>query len=109
MQGSELRGMGSSTGRARGPVRIVSALTDAGRLRPGDVLVTVATLPPWTPLFAVASAVVTETSGVLSYTAITAREYKLPAVLAVPGATRLLKDGQLVEIDGAAGMVTVVG
>ena len=73
------------------------------------LLVTVATLPPWTPMFAVACAVVTETGGVLSHTAITAREYGLPAVLAVAGATRLLKDGQLVEVDGTAGTVTVVG
>ncbi|MCI0778311.1 MAG: pyruvate, phosphate dikinase, partial [Chloroflexi bacterium] len=62
-----------------------------------------------TPLFAIASAIVTETGGILSHTAITAREYKLPAVLAVPGATRLLKDGQLVEVDGTAGTVRVVG
>ncbi len=109
MRGNELRGNGSSEGVARGAVRIVPALTDAGRLRPGDVLVTVATLPPWTPLFAVASAVVTETGGILSHTAITAREYKLPAVLAVAGATRLLKDGQLVEVDGTAGTVRIVG
>ena len=109
MRGNELRGNGSSEGVARGPVRIVPELSDAGRLRPGDVLVTVATLPPWTPLFAIASAVVTETGGILSHTAITAREYKLPAVLAVPGATRLLKDGQLVEVDGTAGTVRVVG
>ena len=108
-QNNELRGNGSSAGVARGPVRIVPSLDDAHRLRPGDVLVTVATLPPWTPLFAIASAVITETGGILSHTAITAREYKLPAVLAVAGATRLLKDGQLVEVDGAAGTVTVVG
>jgi len=104
-----LAGNGASAGVARGPVRIVPTLDGAGRLRPGDVLVTVATLPPWTPLFAVASAVVTETGGILSHTAITAREYKLPAVLAVPNATRALKDGQLVEVDGTAGTVTVVG
>ncbi len=109
LQGNELRGNGSSAGVARGPVRVVPTLEDAGRLRPGDVLVTAATLPPWTPLFAIASAVVTETGGVLSHTAITAREYGLPAVLAVASATRLLKDGQLVEVDGAAGTVTVVG
>ena len=109
MRGNELRGDGSSEGVARGPVRIVPELSDVGRLRPGDVLVTVATLPPWTPLFAVASAVVTETGGILSHTAITAREYKLPAVLAVPGATRLLRDGQLVEVDGTAGTVKIVG
>ena len=109
MRDSELRGNGSSSGFARGPVRIVPSLDDSHRLRPGDVLVTVATLPPWTPLFAIASAVVTETGGILSHTAITAREYKLPAVLAVAGATRLLKDGQLVEVDGAAGTVKVVG
>jgi pyruvate,water dikinase len=105
----ELRGLAASAGVARGPARIVPTLADSHRLRPGDILVTSVTQPPWTPLFAFARAVVTEVGGVLGHTAIVAREYGIPAVLAVPDAMRRLPDGALIEVDGAAGVVRVVG
>jgi pyruvate,water dikinase len=104
----ELKGHAASAGTARGPARVLGSLDEAGRLRRGDVLVTRTTMPPWTPLFAVASAVVTETGGVLSHAALTAREYGLPAVLSVPNATRLIGDGQLVEVDGSKGIVRIL-
>ncbi len=105
----ELRGTGASAGVARGPARIVLALTEADRLRPGDVLVTRVTQPAWTPLFSIARAVVTEVGGLLTHTAIAAREYGIPAVVALPDATRRLRDGQLVEVDGSSGVVRVIG
>ena len=104
----ELRGMAASAGSARGPVRVLTSLSDSGRLRPGDVLVVPVTSPAWTPLFAIASAIVTEVGGVLGHTAVVAREYGLPAVVNVRHATRLLQDGQLVEVDGSAGVVRVI-
>ncbi len=61
-----------------------------------------------TPLFAVASAIVVETGGILSHAAITAREYGLPAVLGVKDATRLIKDGQIIEVDGTSGTVRLL-
>jgi pyruvate,water dikinase len=73
------------------------------------VLVVPVTSPAWTPLFAIASAIVTEVGGVLGHTAVVAREYALPAVVNVRHATRLLRDGQLVEVDGSAGVVRVLG
>jgi pyruvate,water dikinase len=108
-QTDELRGSGASAGVARGPARILRGLHEADRLRPGDILVTQVTQPAWTPLFAVARAVVTEVGGVLSHTAVAAREYGIPAVVAVPNAPRLLRDGALIEVDGSAGVVRVVG
>jgi phosphohistidine swiveling domain-containing protein len=104
----ELRGTGASAGVTRGPARILTSLGEAERLRPGDVLVTSVTQPAWTPLFAVARAVVTEVGGMLSHTAVASREFGIPAVVAVPGATRLLRDGQLIEVDGSAGIVRVI-
>ncbi|MGB2694576.1 MAG: PEP-utilizing enzyme [Dehalococcoidia bacterium] len=106
---ADLRGTPASGGVARGPARIVATLAEADRLRPGDVLVTNSTLPAWTPLFAIASAVVTEVGGVLGHTAIVAREYGIPAVLNARDAMRRLPDGQLIEVDGSAGVVRVVG
>jgi phosphohistidine swiveling domain-containing protein len=104
----ELRGTGASAGIARGPVRVITSLAEADRLRPGDVLVTRVTQPAWTPLFSIARAVVTEVGGVLSHTAVAAREYGIPAVASLPDATRLLRDGQLVEVDGSSGVVRVI-
>ncbi len=72
------------------------------------MLVTPVTQPAWTPLFAIAIAIITEVGGMLSHTAVAAREYGLPAVVAVPGATRFLRDGQLLEVDGSAGVVRVL-
>ena len=84
------------------------ALAEAGKLKSGDVLVTETTTPPWTSLFATASAVVTDTGGVLSHCAVVAREYRIPAVVGTGEATKVLKDGQLLEVDGDAGVVRIV-
>mgnify|MGYP001441451381 FL=1 len=83
-------------------------LGEASRLKRGDVLVARTTLPPWTPLFALTSAIVVETGGILSHAAVTAREYGVPAVLGVTDATRLIRDGQLIEVDGAKGRVRIL-
>lgn len=104
----ELSGNGAAAGVARGPARVLMSLAEAGRLRPGDVLVARTTMPAWTPLFATACAVVTETGGVLSHAAVVAREYGIPAVLNVTEATRRVRDGQLVEVDGSRGKVRII-
>ena len=103
-----LRGTAGSPGTARGPARVVRSLAEAGRLRPGDVLVAETTAPPWTPLFATAAAIVTDTGGVLSHCAVVAREYGLPAVVGTGAATATIQDGQLVEVDGDAGLVRLL-
>lgn len=103
-----LAGNAAAPGVACGPVRVIHTLAQAGRLQPGEVLVARATLPPWTPLFATAAAVVTEVGGILSHSAIMAREYGIPAVVGVSNATTLLADGQRVEVDGAAGVVRLL-
>jgi phosphohistidine swiveling domain-containing protein len=106
--GAVLHGAGCSHGRARGPARLVRRIEEAGRLRPGDVLVAHFTDPGWTTFFPRLGAVVTETGGLLSHAAVIARECGIPAVLAVPHATRAIPDGAVVEVDGAAGTVTLV-
>jgi pyruvate,water dikinase len=72
------------------------------------VLVVERTLPPWTPLFGIAAAVVTDFGGVLSHCAIVAREYRIPAVVGTSRATKTFQDGQLLEVDGDAGVVRVL-
>jgi pyruvate,water dikinase len=104
---AQLRGRPASRGVVTGPARIIERPEDASRVRNGDVLVCVMTTPAWTPMFAVAAGIVTETGGALSHPAITAREYGVPAVVAVHSATTRIRDGQMVTIDGGAGLVSL--
>ncbi|HEU5011581.1 MAG TPA: PEP/pyruvate-binding domain-containing protein [Roseiflexaceae bacterium] len=102
-----LKGVGTSGGRVTAPARVLFGPEDFGKLKPGDVLVAVTTTPAWTPLFALASAVVTDIGGPLSHSSIVAREYGIPAVMAARSATRAIQSGQRVTVDGAAGTVTL--
>ncbi len=103
-----LQGQAGSLGVVRGIAKVVSTLAEAGKLQPGDVLVAETTMPPWTPLFGIAAAVVTDTGGILSHCAVVAREYHIPAVVGTGRATKTFHDGQILEVDGTAGMVRIV-
>lgn len=106
--GQRLAGIGCSSGVASGRVAIVRDLTEAPKLKRGDVLVCPFTDPGWTPLLNLAAAVVTENGGLLSHAAVICREYGIPAVLNVQGATRILRDGQIVRVNGEEGYVDVL-
>lgn len=107
-EGQFLKGQAGSAGVARGTAKVIRSLAEAGKLQQGDVLVAEFTVPPWTPLFATASAVVTDTGGVLCHSAVVAREYRIPAVVGTGHATAIFHDGQLLEVDGNTGTVRVV-
>jgi phosphoenolpyruvate synthase/pyruvate phosphate dikinase len=77
-------------------------------VEPGDVLVTTATDPSWSPLFVPVAAVVTEVGGTMTHGAVVAREYGLPAVAGVAGATSRIPDGCRVRVDGTAGYVELL-
>jgi pyruvate,water dikinase len=104
----QLRGQAGSPGKARGPARVIRSLAEAHRLQPGDILVTTTTAPPWTPLFLTAAAVVTDAGGLLSHGAVVSREYRIPAVVGTRDATTRITDGQMLEVDGDRGLVTLV-
>ncbi|MFO7170726.1 MAG: PEP-utilizing enzyme, partial [Chloroflexota bacterium] len=87
---------------------VVRSLSEASKLARGDILVAETTAPPWTPLFATAAGIVTDTGGILSHCAVVAREYRIPAVVGVAGATKAIRDGMVIEIDGDAGIVRIV-
>ncbi len=106
-EGRVLRGRPASAGVATGPARILYGLHQAHEMRPGDILVAPATDPAWTVLFPLARALVTELGGVLSHGAILARELGIPAVVNVEGATRVIRSGQVVTVDGTQGLVTL--
>lgn len=105
----DIVGIPASGGRASGPARVVHSLADFDRVQPGDVLVAPMTAPAWTPLFDRVAAIVTDTGGVAAHASIVAREYGLPAVVGTADATRRLRDGEIVEVDGSAGVVRRLG
>ncbi|OGO34254.1 MAG: hypothetical protein A2W35_12030 [Chloroflexi bacterium RBG_16_57_11] len=100
-----LKGIAGSPGKVTGISRVIQGPDDFAKLKKGEILVAPITNPVWTPLFAVAGALITEVGGILSHGAIVAREYGIPAVMSVTGATRLLHDGQRITVDGNKGLV----
>lgn len=104
----EVRGNAGSPGIVRGRAQVVRSLAEADKLEPGDILIAETTAPPWTPLFATVAAVVTDTGGILSHSAVVAREYGIPAVVGASNATNAIADGQMVEVDGNQGVVRIL-
>ncbi len=78
---------------------------DFDAMHPGDIIVAGITTPAWTPLFARAAGIVTDIGGPLGHSSIVAREYGIPAVLGTGSATRRIQNGQIISIDGSAGIV----
>jgi pyruvate,water dikinase len=105
----QLQGLAGSPGVASGVCRVIQGPQDFGKLKKGEIMVAPLTNPVWTPLFAVAGGIVTEVGGILSHGAIVAREYGIPAVMSVAGATRLVPEGHTVTVDGNKGVVYVEG
>jgi pyruvate,water dikinase len=104
----EVRGTPGAPGTYRGVARITPTLEEVAHLGLGEIIVTPTTSPPWTPYFATAGAVVTETGGPISHCAIVAREYGIPAVVGAALATQQIRDGQVIEVDGDAGVVRLL-
>ncbi|AXH93132.1 rifamycin-inactivating phosphotransferase [Micromonospora aurantiaca] len=102
-----LAGLAVSAGVVEGRARVVADLAGAD-LEPGDILVTAHTDPSWTPLFVAVAGLVTEVGGLMTHGAVIAREYGLPAVVAVPDATRLIPDGGRIRVHGTDGYVELL-
>lgn len=104
--GAYLSGIAGSAGTAHGRARVVNDPLDApAALNREDILIVPYSDVGWTPLFSSIGGIVAETGGQLSHAAIVAREYDLPAVVGVKDATRLIREGQLLSIDGDRGRV----
>ncbi|BCL32951.1 PEP/pyruvate-binding domain-containing protein [Streptomyces aurantiacus] len=107
--GTRLEGLGSSPGRIVGRARIVEDLVwQADEFQPGEVLVTRYTDASWTPLFAIAGAVVTDIGSMLSHSSIVSREFNVPSVVNTKYATQRINTGDMVVVDGDTGVVEVV-
>ncbi|WP_312810911.1 phosphoenolpyruvate synthase [Sedimentibacter sp.] len=102
-----LIGVPVSSGVIEGRARIVLNLEDAD-IEEGDILVTAFTDPSWTPLFISIKGLITEVGGMMTHGAVVAREYGLPAVVSVENATKLIKDGQKIRVNGTKGYVEIL-
>jgi pyruvate,water dikinase len=100
-----LKGVAASPGSVTAPACVVHGPEDFAQMKTGDVLVAPITTPAWTPLFARASAIVTDVGGPLSHGSIVAREYGIPAVLGTGTATKRIRDGQVITVNGSNGKV----
>jgi pyruvate,water dikinase len=100
-------GLAVSSGIIEGRARVILSMEDAG-IEEGDILVTTFTDPSWTPLFVSIKGLVTEVGGLMTHGAVIAREYALPAVVGVENATKLIKDGQRIRVNGTEGYVEIL-
>ena len=102
-----LAGVAVSSGIIEGRARVILNIEDAN-IEEGDILVTTFTDPSWTPVFVSIKGLVTEVGGMMTHGAVVAREYGLPAVVSVENATKLIKDGQRIRVNGTEGYVEIV-
>jgi pyruvate,water dikinase len=105
--GADISGTPVSPGVVVGPVHVVLDPHTA-KLAHGDILVCPGTDPAWTPLFLAAGGLITEVGGLMTHGSVVAREYGIPAVVGVPGATTRLKTGQSIRLDGSTGRIVLL-
>ena len=100
-------GLAVSSGVIEGRARVILNMEDAA-IEDGDIWVTSFTDPSWTPLFVSIKGLVTEVGGLMTHGAVIAREYGLPAVIGVESATKLIKDGEQIRVNGTEGYVEIL-
>ncbi len=103
-----LQGIAVSPGTVTGKARVITQPNDGQHVEPGEILVAPVTNPAWTPYFLPAAGVVMDMGGILSHGAIIAREYGIPAVVNVGPASKIIRTGQTLRVDGDGGTVTIL-
>ena len=104
----EIKGTVGNRGIYRGRARVLRSVDEFHKFKSGDVLITEAATPIWTPLLHIAGAVVTDLGGKLCHAAIVSREMDIPCVVGTENATDNIPDGSHVEVDGSRGVVVIV-
>ncbi len=102
------KGVACSAGKVTAKAKVVRGLSEAHKLKKGEILVAPYSNPGWVPLFSLAGGIVMEEGGLISHGAIVAREYGIPAVLQIREATKVFRDGQILHVDGDRGVVELV-
>ncbi|MCL4748178.1 MAG: PEP-utilizing protein mobile subunit, partial [Burkholderiaceae bacterium] len=104
---NELKGFAGSPGKWTGRARVCKTVDEIRQLQDGEILVAPTTSPSWAPAFARIGACVTDVGGVMSHAAIVCREYGMPAVVGTGHATRIIKTGMMLQVDGSSGAVSI--
>jgi len=104
---TQLRGFAGSPGLVEGKARVCRTVDEVRELQEGEILVAPTTSPSWAPAFAKIKACVTDVGGVMSHAAIVCREYGMPAVVGTGHATKIIKSGMMLRVDGSTGAVTI--
>jgi pyruvate, water dikinase len=107
--GKAIHGYAASPGVVEGVARVLRSVNDIGQIQDGEILVCAVTAPSWAPVFGKIKAAVSDIGGTMSHAAIVAREYGMPAVVGTGHATKLIKTGQTVRVDGNRGIVHIIG
>ena len=105
---NELRGFAASEGVVEGLARVVMSVDEIASIREGEILVCPVTAPSWAPIFGKIKAAVSDIGGTMSHAAIVAREYGMPAVVGTGHATKRIRTGQRLRVDGSTGVVTIL-
>jgi len=105
---SVIKGFAASPGVIEGPARVCRTVKEVGELEEGDILVAPTTSPSWAPAFVKIQACVTDVGGVMSHAAIVCREYGLPAIVGTGSATKIIKSGQMIRVNGSTGEVDLL-
>lgn len=103
----EFRGTPASLGNVEGEVVVITNEDDFGKMKDGAILVSVMTRPEYTPLMKKASGIITDEGGLTCHAAVVSREFRIPCIVGTRMATRLLKDGDIVEMDASKGLVKI--
>lgn len=105
---TDITGIGCNSGVVTGTARVIESLSEIDKLQMNDILVTKFTDTGWTSKFAILKGIVTEYGGILCHAAIVSREYGIPCVVSVEGATKRIKDGSTVSINGETGEIIII-
>jgi pyruvate,water dikinase len=105
---TQVRGHAASPGVVEGVARVLRDVNEIGEVREGEILVCPVTAPSWGPVFGKIAAAVSDIGGTMSHAAIVAREYGLPAVVGTGAATKRIRTGQRVRVDGDRGIVQIL-
>jgi pyruvate, water dikinase len=105
---TELKGFAGSPGVVEGRARVCRSAMEIRDLEEGEILVAPTTSPSWAPAFARIKACVTDVGGVMSHAAIVCREYGMPAIVGTGHATKVIKSGMMLRVDGSSGLVTIL-
>jgi phosphoenolpyruvate synthase/pyruvate phosphate dikinase len=106
---NDFRGLSAMTGKAKGKVKIIKSATEINNFEKNEVLVAVMTRPDYLPAMKKACAIVTDEGGITSHAAIVSRELGIPCIIGTKIATKILKDGMLVEVNANHGLVKILG